>query len=160
MSYPWVDDPDRVGRRYPWQDDEIDLGVRDAPDVADPGSVLRPGGEHRVEVLRRIDPWSTLKVSLVLYLSLVAVALVVGTALWVAGRQAGVIDDIESLIEDLGLYVEGSYRFRDGHILRMAAVIGPMLAVVAALATTAGVALYNLVARLTGGLEVTVKETR
>lgn len=159
MSYPWLDDPDRVARRYPWEHDEVDLGVRDATGVVDPGPVLRPG-EHRVEVLRRIDPWSTLKVSLALYLSLFAVALVVGTALWVAGREVGVIDDIEGLIEDLGLYVDGSYHFRDGYILRMAALIGPMLAVLAAMVTTAGVALYNLVARLTGGLEVTLKEPR
>jgi hypothetical protein len=78
--------------------------------------------------------------------------------LWVVARQTGFLSDVESLIEDLGLYVDGSYHFRDGYILRMTAVVGPIFAVLAALLTTAGVAIYNLVARLTGGLEVTVKE--
>jgi hypothetical protein len=155
VTYPWVDDPGRgePESRYPWHDD-------DGPDgPVEPRPTYQPGGERRVQVLRRIDPWSALKVSLVMYLCLFVVALLVGSALWVAGRQTGVISDIESLIEDLGLYVNGSYHFRDGYILRMAAVVGPILAVLAALVTTAGVAIYNLVARLTGGIEVTVKES-
>jgi hypothetical protein len=152
VTYPWVDDPGRgePESRYPWHDDEAPV---------EPPPTYRPGGERRVQVLRRIDPWSALKVSLLLYLCFFAVALVVGSGLWMLGRQTGVIADIESLIEDLGLYVNGSYHFRDGYILRMAAVIGPILAVLAALATTAGVAVYNLVARLTGGIEMTVKES-
>jgi hypothetical protein len=156
VTYPWVDDPGRgeTESRYPWHDED---GVPEAG--VEPPPIYRPGGERRVQVLRRIDPWSALKVSLVLYLCFFAVALLVGTGLWVAGRQTGVIANIEGLIEDLGLYVDGSYHFRDGYILQMAAVLGPILAVLAALATTAGVAVYNLVARLTGGLEVTVTES-
>lgn len=154
MTYPWLDDPSGSGPepRFPWEEDP-DAGAKPA------APLYQPGGEHRVQVLRRIDPWSALKVSLVLYLCLLAVILVVGSALWVAGRQTGVLTDIESLIEDLGLYVDGSYHFRDGYILRMAVVVGPILAVLAALVTTAAVGVYNLVARLTGGLEVTVKES-
>ena len=152
MTYPWVEDPDRPEPRFPWENDP-EAGAERQPPAA-----YRPGGEQRVQVLRRIDPWSALKVSLALYLCFFVVALVVGTVVWIVGRQTGVLADIEGLIEDLGLYVDGSYRFRDGYILRMAAVVGPILAVLAALATTAAVAVYNLVARLTGGLEVTVKE--
>ncbi len=152
MTYPWLDDPNGSPEpRFPWEDDP-DAGERPA------APLYRPGGERRVQVLRRIDPWSALKVSLVLYLCLFAVALVVGSGLWVVARQSGFLSDVESLIEDLGLYVNGSYHFRDGYILRMAAVIGPIFAVLAALLTTAGVAIYNLVARLTGGLEVTVTD--
>ena len=152
MSYPWLDQPGDSGPepRFPWEEDP-DTAGRTEP-------LYRPGGERRIQVLRRIDPWSVLRVSLVLYLCFFAVALVVGTGLWVLGRQTGFLADVESLIEDLGLYVDGSYRFRDGYILRMVAVIGPLLAVVAALVTTAAAGVYNFVARLTGGLEVTVKE--
>ncbi len=155
MTYPWRDDPGRGDRepRYPWQDED-----GGAPAGGEAPPTYRPGGERRMQVVRRIDPWSALKVSLVLYLCFFAVALVVGTGLWVVARQTGILADIESLIEDLGLYVDGSYHFRDGYILRVAAVVGPILAVLAALLTTAAVGVYNLVARLTGGLEVTVKE--
>jgi hypothetical protein len=156
VTYPWVDDPGRgePEPRYPWHDDD------EAPaERVEPRPAYQPGGERRVQVLRRIDPWSALKVSLMMYLCLFVVALLVGSALWVVGRQTGFIADVEGLIEDLGLYVNGSYHFRDGYILRMAAVVGPIFAVLAALLTTAGVAIYNLVARLTGGIEVTVKES-
>lgn len=155
MTYPWVDDPGRgePEPRYPWheEDDVRDPGVEPPP-------IYRPGGERRVELLRRIDPWSVLKVSLVMYLCLLVVALVVGSGLWVAGRQTGFLADIENLLEDLVLGTPGSYHLRGGEVLVYAVLVGPILAVVAALMTTAAAAIYNLVARLTGGIEVTVKE--
>jgi hypothetical protein len=118
--------------------------------------VWRP--ERRVQVLRRIDPWSALKVSLVLYLCLFVVFLGVGVVLWIVGREIGAIGNLEGLIEDLGLYAEDSFRFKDGEILVLSLVIGPILVVLAALATVAGVALFNLAARLLGGVEVTVQD--
>ncbi|MGH8990506.1 MAG: DUF3566 domain-containing protein [Acidimicrobiia bacterium] len=155
MTYPWVDEPGRrePESRYPWHEDD---GVPVAPQ-SEP--LYRPGGERRVQLLRRIDPWSTLKVSLVLYLCLLAVVVVVGTGLWAVGRQTGFLADLENLMEDLVLGTPGSYHFRGGEVLVMSAIVGPILAVVAALVTTAGAAIYNVVARLTGGLEVTVKDS-
>jgi hypothetical protein len=155
VTYPWVDDPGRgePEPRYPWHDEDDGVGAG-----VEPRPTYRPGGERRVQVLRRIDPWSVLKVSLMMYLFLLAVGIVVGSGLWVIGRQTGVLANIENLLEDLVLGTPGSYHLRGGEVLFYAAVVGPMLAVVAALVTTAGAAVYNVVARLTGGLEVTVKE--
>lgn len=145
MSYPWLDErpPARDPGRVRWPDEEPALAPR------------RPPG-RRVEVLRRIDPWSALKVSLLLYFAVFLVALALAVALWLAGRELGMIGGLEGLIEDLGLYQEGTYHFKDGEILRMVAVAGPLLVVLASLATVAGVGLFNLVARMTGGVEVTV----
>lgn len=155
MTYPWVDDPGRgePEPRYPWHDEDDGRGAG-----VEPPPIYRPGGDRRVQRLRRIDPWSVLKVSLVMYLCLLAVAIVVGSGLWVAGRQTGVLAHVENLLEDLVLGTPGSYHLRGGEVLFYASVVGPILAVVSALATTAGAAVYNVVARLTGGLEVTVKE--
>jgi hypothetical protein len=154
VTYPWVDDPGRgePEPRYPWHDEGDGVGAG-----VEPRPTYRPGGERRVQCLCRIDPWSVLKVSLVLYLCFFVVTMVVGTGLWVAGRQAGAIFIIEDLIDVL-LGTRGTYRFKDGEILLIASVVGPILAVLGALVTTAVAAVYNLVARLTGGLEVTVKE--
>lgn len=116
------------------------------------------GPVRHVAVLRRIDPWSTLKVSLVLYLCVFAAGLAVGVALWYAGRETGVIGNFESIVEDLGLADEGSYRLKGGEILTITAVAGPILAIIASLATVVGAGLYNLSARLFGGLEVTVAD--
>ena len=113
---------------------------------------------RRLMVLRRIDLWSALKVSLALYLSIFLVLLLGGVALWFGARSAGLIDNIETLVEDLGFAREGSYRLRGPEILKMTAVIGPILVVLGALATVGGVALFNGMSRLFGGVELTVSD--
>jgi hypothetical protein len=115
--------------------------------------------ERRMVILRRIDLWSALKMSLALYLCVFVVTLAGGTLLWIAARKAGAIGNLENLIEDLGGYVEGSYHFKDGFILRMAAVIGPIVVVLGSLATVVGVAVFNVMSRLFGGVEVTVADS-
>ena len=128
--------------------------LRDDPEV----EIVKVRPERRTVILRRIDLWSALKLSLALYSCILVVALTAGTLLWVGLRHAGVIGNIENLIEDLGGYVENSYHFKDGFMLRMTAVIGPIVVVLASLATVAGVAVFNTVARLFGGVEVTVAD--
>ncbi|MGH9000992.1 MAG: DUF3566 domain-containing protein [Acidimicrobiia bacterium] len=115
-----------------------------------------PGGRRRVQVLRRIELWSALKVSLLLYLSVLAGLLLVGVGLWTLGRQTGTIGNLESLIEDL--YAAESYRFDGAKILKVSAVLGPIVAVVASLATVVGVALFNGVSRMSGGVRVTMAD--
>lgn len=131
----------------------LDDWLRD-PDI----EVAKSRPERRTVVLRRIDLWSALKVSLGLYFSLFLVVLTFGVLLWVTGRQTGVIGEVEELLEIYGGYTPGSYHFKDGTILRMAAVIGPILVVLGSLATVAGVALFNGLSRLFGGVELTVTD--
>ncbi|HET9770552.1 MAG TPA: DUF3566 domain-containing protein [Acidimicrobiia bacterium] len=124
------------------------------PDV----EVVKGRSERRTVVLRRIDLWSALKVSLGLYLSIFLVFLLGAVALWFGARSAGLIDNIETLVEDLGFAREGSYQLRGPEILKMTAVIGPILVVLGSLATVAGVAVFNGMARLFGGVELTVAD--
>ena len=124
------------------------------PDV----EILKGRPERRLVVLRRIDLWSALKVSLGLYLSIFLVFLLGAVALWFGARSAGLIDNIETLVEDLGFAREGSYRLQGPEILKMTAVIGPILVVLGALATVAGVAVFNGMAKLFGGVELTVSD--
>jgi len=128
--------------------------LRDDPDV----EVIKSRPELRTVVLRRIDLWSALKVSLALYFSIFVVFLAAGVVVWIAARHAGLIGNLENLIEDLGGYVPNSYHFKDGVILRMAAVIGPILVVLGSLVTVAGVAVFNATTRLFGGVEATVSD--
>lgn len=116
----------------------------------------RPG--RSLVVLQRIDLWSALKVSLGLYLSIFLVFLLGAVALWFGARSAGLIDNIETLVEDLGFAREDSYRLQGPEILKMTAVIGPILVVLGALATVAGVAVFNGMAKLFGGVELTVSD--
>lgn len=124
------------------------------PDV----EILKGRPERRLVVLRRIDLWSALKVSLGLYLSVFLVFLLGAVALWFGARSAGLIDNVENLVEDLGFAREDSYSLQGPEILKMTAVIGPILVVLGALATVAGVAVFNAMARLFGGVELTVSD--
>lgn len=127
--------------------------LKDDPDV----EVLRGSGRRTV-VLRRIDLWSALKVSLALYLSIFAVVLAGGLLAWLGARQAGLLGEIEHWVEILGFADEGSFHLQGPEILKLTAVIGPILVVLGALATVAGVAVFNGMARLFGGVELTVSD--
>lgn len=118
--------------------------------------VKKPG--RRTVVLQRIDLWSALKVSLGLYLSLFAVTLAGLVLLWFGGRSTGVIDNIEELVEQLGFAQNDTFHFKGAEILKMTAVVGPILVVLGSLATVAGVALFNGLSRLFGGVEITVAD--
>jgi hypothetical protein len=110
-------------------------------------------------VLRRIDLWSALKVSLALYLTMFAVTLAAAVLLWFGARSAGLIGNIETLIEDLGFADNGTFQLKGPEILKMTAVIGPIAVVLGSLATVAAVAVFNAMARLFGGVEVTVSDS-
>ena len=114
--------------------------------------------ERRTVILRRIDLWSALKVSLALYLSMFVVLLAGGVLLWFGARSAGLIGNIETLIEDLGFADNGTFQLKGPEILKMSAVIGPIVVVLGSLATVAGVAVFNAMTRLFGGVEVTVSD--
>jgi hypothetical protein len=126
--------------------------------LRDPDIEVVKKPERRTVILRRIDLWSALKVSLGLYFSIFLVMLTGLVLLWFGGRSAGVIDNIESLVEQLGYAENDTFHFKGAEILKMTAVIGPILVVLGALATVAGVALFNALSRLVGGVEVTVAD--
>jgi len=116
----------------------------------------RPG--RRAVILRRIDLWSALKVSLALYLCVFVVFLAGAAVLWLGARSAGLLDNVEHWVEVLGFADEHTFHLKGPEILKMAAVIGPIIVVLGSLATVAGVAVFNLMARLFGGVEVTVAD--
>jgi hypothetical protein len=128
--------------------------LKDDPDI----EVVKSRAKQRTVILRRIDLWSALKVSLALYLSMFAVILAGAVLLWFGARSAGLIGNIETLIEDLGFADNGTFQLKGPEILKMAAVIGPILVVLGSLVTVAGVAVFNAMSRLFGGVELTVSD--
>ncbi len=53
-------------------------------------------------IVRHIEPWSVLKISVLFFLSLFLIICVASAVLWNAARTAGAIDDVESFITSLG----------------------------------------------------------
>ena len=105
-------------------------------------------------ILRRIDPWTVLKVSLV-FNGIVALIFVLGTwVMWSLALRRGIPDRIVDVFESLTLTisVEGELYFR---IVVLLAIIGAILMTGF---MTLGAVLYNLIADLVGGVEIAVLE--
>jgi hypothetical protein len=132
----------------------LDDWLRDDPDV----EVVAARPERRAVILRRIDLWSALKLSLVLYTCVFVVAFAAGIGLWLAGRHMGGLGYVEREVEIYGFADNGTFHLRGLEILKFAGVVGPILVVLGSLATVAGVAVFNAMARLFGGVEVTVSD--
>lgn len=110
---------------------------------------------RRQAVVRRLDPWSVLKLSLVFYLFLLVVFLLGLVVLWAVIDRLGIIDQAFELMEAVDLPVV------ELDLLGLAqtvALIG-LLQVVFLTALNVFLAfLYNLVSELIGGLKVTLAE--
>lgn len=107
-------------------------------------------------VIRKIDPWTVLKVSLV-FNAIMGVVFVLGTVIfWAIFVNAGIpqrINELALLIGlESGINLEGSVYFR---IVMLLAVIGT---IVLTGFMTLGAVVYNLISDLVGGVEFIVLE--
>ena len=107
-------------------------------------------------VLRKIDPWTVLKVSLV-FNAIMALVFVLGTVIfWSVFVNAGIPERINELalligIEN-GITLDGPTYFR---VIVLFAIIGTILLTGF---FTLGAVIYNLISDLVGGIEVVVLE--
>jgi hypothetical protein len=106
-------------------------------------------------VVRRIDPWSVFKLSLLFYLCVCLILLVAGALLWAGAAAAGVIGNIEGFIEDIGF---DDFRFLPGQILRASALGGLVLVVAGTITNMLLTVLFNLISDVVGGIRMTLAE--
>jgi hypothetical protein len=107
-------------------------------------------------VIRHVDPWSVLKVSLLFYVCLFLILLSAGIVLWVAASAAGAVDNVEKFIKDLFLFE--SFAFEPGQILRACAVGGLVLVMAGTALNVLLAVLFNLISDIVGGVRVSVIE--
>ena len=123
-----------------------------------------PGRARRAKlVVRRIDPWSVLKFSLVFSVCLLIVFVVAVSALYVALDQLGVFDSLnEALIELTNEPRSGQggveVVFSPGRVIGGSIVVGLLNVVIFTALSTLGAFLYNLCGDIVGGIEVTLAE--
>lgn len=107
-------------------------------------------------LVRHVEPWSVLKISLIFYVCLWIILLVAGTILWRVADSSGMLDNIEKFIREI--FALKTFSFNAKENFRIYAV-GGLIAVVAATGFTVLMAvLFNLISDLTGGVRVTVIE--
>ena len=107
-------------------------------------------------LMRHIEPWSVLKVSLVFYLCVWGLMVIATRMLWSAADEAGTIEKVESFIEEL--FALETFEFDTSQIFRIFVLGGLVLVVGGIGVTVVLVILFNLISDLTGGVRFTMVE--
>jgi hypothetical protein len=105
-------------------------------------------------VIRKVDPWSVLRFSLLFYFCLLLIVLLGSAIIFAILKAFGVIANFEELFTSLELNVKIS----GGAIFKWLFITGVLGTVVWSAITVFGAFLYNLIADVVGGIEVSVSE--
>lgn len=118
-----------------------------------------PGPLRASMQIRRIDPWSTLKVSAVLSVALFFVWMIAVAFLYLVLGGMGVWSKLNSNVGDLLNNTSGSAELVSaGTIFGGAILVGLVNIVLLTAAATIGAFIYNLTTDLIGGVEVTLAD--
>ncbi|HEY8338479.1 MAG TPA: DUF3566 domain-containing protein [Egibacteraceae bacterium] len=109
--------------------------------------------QHHV-TLRKVDPWTVLKLSLIFYFCVLLVVMVGLTLFWTAINNMGLIETVIGFLAELQVEVAVD----GGSIGRAVFFLGLLNVVIWSGINVFLAFLYNLVADLVGGLRVTVSE--
>jgi hypothetical protein len=129
-----------------------------------PTALRRPGrGPRRASLqIKRFDPWSVLKLSLVLGVAMFFVWLVAVGVLYTVLDGMGVWDKLNgtytSLVGGEGAAAPTAPLISAGRVFGIAAILGAINIVLISALTTVSAFIYNVSADLAGGLEVTLSE--
>lgn len=115
----------------------------------------RRKGRRVRRVVRRIDLWSVLKLSLVVYTCLYAAVMATLAALWGLAYSSGSIDKLQSFMSDVGLE---NYHFYGDRMFRACAAIGAVGVLTGTVVTVLATALINVISEVTGGIRLVVIE--
>src|SRR5207249_1214784 len=75
-----------------------------------------PQGRRSRLIIRRFDPWTILKFSVLLYLSMYFVIVVAGIVLWLVASATGVRGNVEGFIGEL--IASDNFKFKANQILK------------------------------------------
>ncbi|APU18063.1 Transmembrane domain of unknown function (DUF3566) [Actinoalloteichus sp. GBA129-24] len=124
------------------------------------GGGRRPGrGPRRASLqIKRIDPWSVLKLTLVLSMAMFVVWLIAVGVLYGVLDGMQVWDQLNGTYNDLAGESADSALISAGRVFGVAAIIGAVNIVLFTALATVGAFVYNVSADLAGGIEVTLSE--
>src|SRR5829696_2454525 len=118
-------------------------------------SAMAPAVDRRARlVLRRLDPWSVLKFSVVFYLFMLQISLLVFAIIWFVLVNMGVFSSLTNFAGNFNLEVA----FPAGTVFKWYTFIGLLGVVVSSIVTVLLTLLFNLVNDVTGGIEVVLAE--
>ena len=109
-------------------------------------------------VLRKVAPWSVLKISFLFYLCVMVVIIGAMMILYAIVGAIGALDSLTRLIRDL--FADQSFEIHGGWLFSRGLSIGLALVVLWTLINVFIVFLYNLLSDVVGGIELTLSERR
>ena len=115
---------------------------------------LRARRVHRV--VRRVDPWSVLKLSLLFYFCVWLMFTIAGVLIWGVAVGSGTVESLESFIATLLAFEE--FSFNADQIFRLFAMGGLIMVFLFTALSAILAVLFNLISDLIGGIRVTVIE--
>ena len=128
-------------------------------DPADQATVVPPARSLQAKVvLRKVGPWSVLKISFLFYLCVMVVIIGALMILYAIVGAIGALDSLTRLIRDL--FADQSFEIHGGWLFSRGLSIGLALVVLWTLINVFIVFLYNLLSDVVGGFEVTLSERR
>lgn len=107
-------------------------------------------------LIRHVEPWSVLKISLIFYFCLWVILVMAGGILWSFAVGSGMIDNLENFVTELAALER--FEINGDQIFRVAAIGGLVLVVAASGFTVLMAVLFNLISDIIGGIRVTVVE--
>ena len=108
---------------------------------------------QRKTTIRRIEPWSVLKLSLIFNSVALAVFMLLLVTGWTLLEQLGVVDSVLGFAADMQFRVV----IEEGNIARAVFLVGLLMVIFGSLVNLFLCFLYNLVGDLLGGLRVTLE---
>jgi hypothetical protein len=112
-------------------------------------------GRRVKRVVRRVELWSVLKLSLVLYTCLYVAVLATLALVWGLAYSSGQIENLQKFLADVGLE---NYRFYGDQMFRACAAIGAVGVLAGTVITVLTAALVNIISETTGGIRLVVIE--
>ena len=141
---------------------DLDVAAETIGTAAVATAATAPKGRRRLRarksrrVIRHIDPWSVLTFSVLFHMVVFAALLLSSVLVWNAAIASGMVENIESFIQELGDYE--TFEINADVMFRAAIVIAGMLTLASSVLVVLLTVVFNLISDLVGGIRVTVIE--
>jgi hypothetical protein len=121
----------------------------------------RPSARQTRVVIRRVQPWSVFKFSLLFYFCLMLVFLFALLILYWVLSVLGVLDSLANVLHEVGFGPkQGTFQFHSFWIFSRLFLIGVVGVLVWSFVNLFVTLLYNLVSDVVGGIQVTLSDRR
>ena len=130
--------------------------MRPAPGARQDGRRRVVQGRRTRRVVRKIDVWTVLKMSVLFYVCVFLVFLIAGIVLWNIAEYFNVITSVDKFIKSL--FDLQQFAFRPSVVLQSSVLGGGVLILLGTGANVLAALLYNLISDVVGGVQFIVLE--